>query len=284
MIEGVLTKMTSDSKSQNQIDYFLCFDNSFLHVNQFLDKKISISPQGCQCLGCQKKIDSTHFKVFFSRGLCRKCFNLRPEAGDWIISPELSKAHLDIEDRDLEFEKKYQLQPHIVYLASTNKIKVGVTRKEQMITRWIDQGAHQAIKLIEVPNRYLAGITEVALKKHYASATSWQKMLQGSYIDVDWEKEKTTALDFIPPETKKYINSEPPNPVQLEYPVKKYPSKPKTSRIDYQNLQNEPIVGTLKGIRGQYLIFDDDRVFNVRRHEGHMVTISVNKPESILIF
>jgi hypothetical protein len=50
---------------------------------------------------------------------------------------------------------------------------VGVTRK-QVPTRWIDQGAIEA-SIVEVPNRYLAGITEVALKNYYADKTNWRK-------------------------------------------------------------------------------------------------------------
>jgi len=92
---------------------------------------------------------------------------------------------LDKEDRDLEFEKKMQLQPHIVYLANSSSIKVGVTRKSQVPTRWIDQGAHEAIEIVEVPNRYLAGITEVALKEFVSDKTSWRKMLQNNIEDVD---------------------------------------------------------------------------------------------------
>ena len=88
------------------------------------------------------------------------------------MHPELSTAHLDKEDRDLEYEKKVQLKPHVVYLANSSNVKVGVTRKSQIPTRWIDQGAHEAIEIVEVPNRYLAGITEVALKDYVADKTN----------------------------------------------------------------------------------------------------------------
>ena len=99
------------------------------------------------------------------------------------MKPELSTAHLDKEDRDLEYEKRMQLQPHIVYLANSSNVKVGFTRKAQVPTRWIDQGAHEAIEIVEVPNRYLAGITEVALKAHVSDKTSWQKMLKNNIED-----------------------------------------------------------------------------------------------------
>ena len=62
-----------------------------------------------------------------------------PMSGDWVLKPELSKAHLDIEDRNLEYERKVQLQDHIVYLSKTSGIKVGVTRSNNKTTRWIDQ-------------------------------------------------------------------------------------------------------------------------------------------------
>src|SRR5690606_40760121 len=66
-----------------------------------------------------------------------------PQAADWITKPELSTAHLDQEDRDLEYEKKVQLKPHIVYLANSSNVKVGVTRKTQVPTRWIDQRSEE---------------------------------------------------------------------------------------------------------------------------------------------
>ena len=80
------------------------------------------------------------------------------------MRPELSKAHLDQEERDLDYEKRVQLQPHIVYLANSSNVKVGVTRKTQVPTRWIDQGAQEALEIVEVPNRYLAGSQKLHLK------------------------------------------------------------------------------------------------------------------------
>ena len=88
------------------------------------------------------------------------------------MKPELSKAHLGIEERDLEFEKRLQLQPHYVYLAKTDRIKVGVTRATQMPYRWMDQGAKSAVILLETPNRYVAGQAEVALKNYFTDKTS----------------------------------------------------------------------------------------------------------------
>ena len=115
-------------------------------------------------------------------------------SGDWVMKPELSKAHLDIEDRDISYEKKVQLQNHIVYLSKTSGIKVGVTRSNNMATRWIDQGAIEAIELIEVPNRYLAGIAEVKLKDKFSDKTNWRKMLTSNIEEANIIDEKTVIL------------------------------------------------------------------------------------------
>ena len=168
--QGTLTKMQTELG--NPIQYYLVFENSFLNLNQLLGKAFEIEFQGYQCLNCGKA------KKIFRQGFCYDCFMSSPAVGDWIMKPELSTAHLDIEDRDLAYEKRVQLQPHVVYLALSSEVKVGVTRKTQVPTRWIDQGAVQAIPIVEVPNRYLAGITEVALKNHFADKTNWQKMLK----------------------------------------------------------------------------------------------------------
>ena len=261
--EGVLTKMQTENGSP--IQYYLIFENDFLNVNQLLDKKVSINFLRYQCLNCslQKKI--------YRQGFCYDCFYLIPQAADWVISPEKSKAHLNIEERDLEFEKRVQLQPHVVYLANSSSVKVGVTRKTQIPTRWIDQGAHEAIEIVEVPNRYLAGITEIALKNHVSDKTNWRSMLKNDVKDenlIDW---RNNLKQFIPEEAAEYYlenNAE----TNLQFPVLKYPEKPKPL-----NLEKSPFYeGVLKGIKGQYLIFEDDTVFNIRGNEGYVVSITVN--------
>ena len=94
------------------------------------------------------------------------------------MKSEISKSER-FNHRDLDYEKRVQLQPHIVYLANSSNVKVGVTRKTQVPTRWIDQGAQEALEIVEVPNRYLAGVTEVALKNYVSDKTNWREMLKG---------------------------------------------------------------------------------------------------------
>lgn len=261
--EGVLTKMQTEFA--NPIQYYLIFENSFLNLNQLLNKSLELEFTGYQCLNCGKK------KKIFRQGFCYDCFMSSASAGEWIMKPELSTAHLDIEDRDLAYEKQVQLQPHIVYLALSSEVKVGVTRKTQVPTRWIDQGAIEAIPIVEVPNRYLAGITEVALKNYYSDKTNWQKMLKNEVPKVDLIAERLKLENLIPKEVQEYFHPDKEDLYELHYPVLQFPIK-----VNSLNLDKSPnFSGKLMGIKGQYLMFEDGTVFNVRTFEGYVVKISV---------
>lgn len=261
--EGVLAKMQTEFG--NPIQYYLVFENSFLNVNQLLNKELEINFVGYQCLNCQKK------KRIFRQGFCYECFYSSPAVGDWVMRPELSTAHLGIEDRDLAYETAVQLQPHIVYLALSSEVKVGVTRKTQVPTRWIDQGATQAIPIVEVPNRYLAGITEVALKNHYSDKINWRKMLQNGICQIDLIAEKLKLEQLIPAEVQQYYHLDQNNLYEMHFPVVNYPIK-----INSLNLEKTPnYKGKLIGIKGQYLIFEDGTVFNVRAFEGYIVRLEI---------
>ena len=242
----------------------MVFNADFLNVNQVLNKTLKINFIKHQCLNCGND------RPIYRQGYCKNCFFEIPSAGDWIMRPELSTAHLDKEDRDLDYEKKVQLQPHIVYLANSSNVKVGVTRKTQVPTRWIDQGAHEAIEIVEVPNRYLAGITEVALKAHVGDKTNWRKMLTNSIEDENLVAWRNKLKPYIPAEAIEYFianNTE----TTLDFPVLQYPEKVKSL-----NLTKTPqFEGVLKGIKGQYLIFEDNTVFNVRGSEGYYIGLGI---------
>lgn len=260
--QGVLTKMTTEFS--HPIQYYLIFESDFINMNQLLDKTIRIEFIGYQCLSC--RLD----KPIYRQGFCQSCFFDIPQAADWIMRPELSTAHLDQEDRDLAYEKKVQLQPHIVYLANSSNVKVGVTRKGQVPTRWIDQGAHEAIEIVEVPNRYLAGITEVALKDHVGDKTNWRTMLKNEIVDENLVEWREKLKQYIPKEAKAYF-IESNTETNIEFPVLQYPEKPKSLNLD----KTPNYTGVLKGIKGQYLIFGDQTVFNVRGSEGYVVGIEI---------
>ena len=260
--QGVLTKM--ETEFAEPIQYYLILGNDFLNMNQLLGKTITMQFVKHQCLKCG--LD----KPIYRQGYCKQDFFDIPQAGDWIMRPELSTAHLGKEDRDLDYEKRAQLQPHIVYLANSSNVKVGVTRKSQVPTRWIDQGAHEAIEIVEVPNRYLAGITEVALKDHVADKTNWRKMLKNDVEDESLVEWRERLKIYIPEEAQDYYiasNTE----TNLDFPVLSYPEKPKSLNIE----KEQSYTGKLVGVKGQYLIFDDDTVFNIRSNEGLVVKFTI---------
>lgn len=261
--EGVITKMQTEHGKP--IQYYLVFESSFLNMNQLLGSEIELEMTGYQCLNCSRR------KKVFRQGFCYDCFTSSAHAGEWIIRPELSTAHLGIADRDLDHEAMVQLQPHIVYLAVSCEVKVGVTRKSQIPTRWIDQGAHLAIEIVEVPNRYLAGITEVVLKNHYTDKTNWKRMLLNEIIECDLHAERLKVVDLLPEEVRSLFSNSAFSPTEIHFPVLEYPKSITTINFEKSRI----IRGRLVGIKGQYLLFENGTAFNVRAAEGALVRISV---------
>ena len=249
------------------IAYSLNSGKEAVLMNDYLQKKIEIDWTGnIFCSKCSKKT-----KRSFGEGFCYPCFMSAPEASPCILKPELCQAHLGI-GRDIEFEEKHHNKPHIVYLAATDKVKVGVTRNTQVPTRWIDQGANKAIILAETPNRYLAGVTEVALKSFYSDKTNWRSMLRNIEDEsIDLINEKWNCHDLLPQDLQQYF-VEDDDVLELNYPVYKFPEK-----ITSINLEKQAsISGTLTGIKGQYLMFDEQYVFNVRRHTSFEIELRTN--------
>jgi hypothetical protein len=117
----------------------------------------------------------------------------------------------------------------------------------------------------------LAGITEVALKDHVADKTNWRSMLKNDVVDENLVEWRERLKSYIPDEAMDYYiasNTE----TNLEFPVLKYPKKPSSLNL----IKTQEYVGTLVGIKGQYLIFEDETVFNIRANEGLVVAISIN--------
>jgi hypothetical protein len=217
-------------------------------------------------------LSGTKMNKSFAEGLTYQEFMESPMASPSIIRPELSRIHEGIALRDYEWEMQHHMQPHTVYISLTNGFKVGVTRDTNIPYRWIDQGAIKAVRLANVPYRQLAGLIEVSLKPHIADKTHWQKMLKGivenpmEIIDM-----RNKMADLVPDEFKQYLLDE--NEItEIDYPVREYPLKVKSLKLD-----KEPIIAReLMGIKGQYLIFTDGSVLNVRSHAGYRRALSVD--------
>ena len=259
---GILDKMPTSFI--NPVNYFLPLGGEKILVNELVGKKISLRHTGnIYCTICNKKTAKS-----FGEGLCYQCFSTAPENAECIIRPELCLAH-EQKGRNVEWEIKHHLQPHLVYLALVNEIKVGVTRETQVPTRWIDQGANQAIILAEVPYRQLAGALEVSLKEHLTDKTHWIKMLRNDFNrDINLQEEKARIYELMPEHLQQYI-SDNDEVVELVYPVLEYPQKVASIGFDKQR----EITAVLKGIRGQYFIFEGGQVINIRKHSGYEVEL-----------
>ncbi len=247
------------------------FDNleprELVDMNQFVGKDISLRfEHTINCVVTGQKI-----KKAFGEGMSYKAFMESPMAVPSIIRPELSRIHEGIALRDKEWEEAHHNKPHIVYLSLTSGVKVGVTSERNVPYRWIDQGAVQAIILAETPYRQLAGLIEVELKDHVADKTNWRKMLKNEYDEsISLMDYKEVLSEVLPEEYYDFI-SDDDEITEINYPVLHYPEKVKSMKLD-----KVPVIEKkLEGIKGQYLLFNDDTVINLRSHAGYRVSLEV---------
>ncbi|HCY46548.1 MAG TPA: DUF2797 domain-containing protein [Flavobacteriales bacterium] len=236
-------------------------------MNQFIGQEISLQFENeINCVVTGKRI-----KKAYGDGMSYDAFMSSPMASPSIIRPELSRIHEGIALRDKEWEEKHHLTPHLVYLSLTSEVKVGVTRETNIPYRWIDQGAVEAIVLAEVPYRQLAGAIEVALKEYRSDKTNWRKMLKNEYEPTDLLDHKDELIEYLDEDLQQFI-SDNDEITKIKYPVMSYPIKVTSMKLDKIPL----IEKKLKGIKGQYLIFSDDTVFNMRSHSGYKVTLEAS--------
>ena len=268
MYTGNLKKMNFEFEKNSEIlkpNYFLNFNEGVLAFNNVIGKRLRLEYTGIiVCSACGKVT-----KKSYGQGYCYPCFISIPQTEECVLRPELCQAHLGIA-RNMEYAKENCLVDQYVYLALSGGLKVGVTRYHQVPTRWVDQGAVFAIKVATTPNRYNAGLVEVALKKVFADKTNWRKMLTGNDEELDLISKKRVALEAIKNITAEF-NETDDSIYRINYPIEQFPAKVNSVSFEKQQV----IEGTLLGIKGQYLIFDDERVFNVRTHTGYEVRISI---------
>lgn len=253
-----------ESFLEEVVQYKLPLGEKSVEMNQLLGHKIRLEYQGrINCIRCGRETRKS-----FAQGYCYPCFISTPETEECVIRPELCRAQ-EGEARDMDYAKEYCLTEHVVYLAITSGLKVGVTRNTQVPTRWIDQGAVSVIELARTPDRYTAGLLEVAMKAHVRDKTNWRKMLSGSETDgMDLGREKARLTEVVPVELRQHVTTDH-QVLELEYPVIKYPGK-----IKSLNFEKDPHVsGVLTGIKGQYLMFEDNRVINLRKFGGYYIQL-----------
>ena len=259
---GNLKKMRAEWN--NPISYRLHLGDDQLDMNALIGRSVHLHFTGqINCVNCGRNT-----KKAFGQGFCYPCFRDSPMNAECIIRPELCQGHLG-KGRDPEWEMKHHVQPHVVYLALTSGLKVGVTRSTQVPTRWIDQGAFQAIKLAETSNRHEAGLIEVEMKDYVSDKTPWQRMLKGEDNTAEDLLQRKEEMGAYIPEPLQDFYSDDDEVYTFSYPIDLYPTKVKSLNFDMQ----PTIEKTLAGIRGQYLIFNDNHVINLRKFSGYFVEI-----------
>ena len=251
----------------NTVKYTLPVGDQAINMKEILGKNLHFEYLGeINCIKCGRKTNKS-----FSQGFCYPCFVSAPETEECVLRPELCRAHQGIA-RDMTYAEHNCLAEHVVYLSVTSGLKVGVTRHSQVPTRWIDQGAVKAIELSRTPNRYTAGLIEVTLKDHMNDKTNWRAMLKNEIsFDGDLLEEKERATSMLSAELAAYRAVED-EITSIHYPISAYPEK-----VTSINLDKDPdYTGRLAGIKGQYLIFEDNSVINIRKYGGYKLRITVS--------
>ncbi len=253
------------TEHRSPVQYFFDTPDRKILVNDLINSKITLRFSGeISCLKCGRATRKSFFQ-----GFCYPCFSSAPEASECILHPEKCQAHLGFA-RDMRWAASHCLQTHVVYLAVSSNLKVGVTRATQVPTRWIDQGAVRAIRLAETQNRHTAGLIEVELKAYFSDKTSWQAMLKNKIPEgIDLLEEKQRAWEYVSDELKEFF-TENDKITQIDFPVLRYPTKVKSINFD----KTAVFSGVLIGIKGQYLIFESGEVINIRKFGGYKIELS----------
>jgi len=267
---GNLRKMRTESGSV--VKYFwsgkdVLDDLPEFEISSWLGKNIKWRFEGLvHCV-----VTGVAMERAFRMGMSRDAFFKSPLSCPSIINPELSTIHTGVALRDRDFEEMYHNVPHVVYISRTDKLKVGVTGQGREQFRWNDQGAVEGIVICETPYRQLAGEIEVFLKSHFNDKTFWRNMLKDIERNPDeLTQMKEECFDLLSPGYEPFF-SDNDKVCEIIYPILQMPSK-----VSSIKLEKTPVgEGVLVGIKGQYMIFENGGVLNVRAHEGCRVVLEV---------
>ncbi len=279
-MQGHLRKMRA--MLDKPVQYNLLLSEQAVPLNPLIGKPIKLGFTGkISCVHCGRTT-----KKSFSQGYCYPCFISLAQCDMCILRPET--CHFDKGTcREPDWAQSHCMQPHVVYLANSSGIKVGITRQNQIPTRWIDQGAIQALPIFKVQSRLVSGLVEVALGKYISDKTSWQQMLKNNVEVIDLTAKRDELLAMCKAEFAEISRRfgqqaieflHDGRAVDITYPVNRYPDKVKSFNLD----TNPNVSGVLEGIKGQYLLLDTG-VINLRKYSGYEVEFSVtNKADELL--
>lgn len=275
MYKGDLRKMHASADDAGNVSYQLRLGDDYYPLDNLLGQKVSLTFSGAiHCIHCGRAS-----KKSFSQGYCYPCFKKLAACDTCIMSPEKCHYHLGT-CREPDWADKYCMQSHYVYLANTTALKVGITRGDQLPTRWLDQGATQARAMFLVANRRMSGLVETLFKTEVADKTNWRNMLKGSDLTLDLEQQQERLINALWEGLDGLQNEFGIQALQelgddnmtheFTYPVIEYPTK-----VTSLNAEKTPhIEGTLMGIKGQYWILDTG-VINLRKYTGYEVAFTL---------
>ncbi len=274
MVTSLESKVGSKDGAQakSPVQYQLPLDDELIPLNPYIGKQVKLEYLSeIHCLECGRKTNKN-----YNQGFCFPCFKSLAKCDMCIMKPETCHYH-EGTCREPEWGEEFCFKEHYVYLANSSGIKVGITRGTQIPTRWIDQGASEALPIFKVSNRLLSGKLEMAIKKHVSDRTDWRKMLKGAPEHVDLAAKRDELIKASEKEIKKIeeefgkseIDLLDEKQISINYPVENYPEKVKSLNFD----KTPEIEGLLQGIKGQYLILDIG-VLNIRKFGGYLVEFS----------
>lgn len=272
-LTGHLRKMSV--KLASPVNYSLRLDGSDLSLADCLNQAMCIRFLGeIACIQCGRIT-----KKSFQQGYCFPCMRRINECGNCQLHPERCLVEEGTCPDD-DWAHRQCKAEHVVYLANSSGLKVGITRTQNVPSRWIDQGAIAAVPIIRTSNRYQAGLVEVLLKQTLNDKTNWRKMLKNEVAEIDLLAEKQRILQHVAADLAqlqaRYNDDviailEDEVPTQITYPVMTYPEK-----INSLSLDKTPVMaGRLQGIKGQYLLLDTG-VMNVRKFGGYQVEVTID--------
>lgn len=278
VLSGLLDKMRTTRLQDGDVNYeFTVFalgdasSEKHLPLNKIIGKSIRLHFTGnVFCQNCFKKT-----KKSYGGGYCYPCTMKLAACDMCILKPELCHFHLGT-CREPEWGEKNCMVDHVVYLANSSGLKVGITRESQVPIRFMDQGAVEALPIFKVKSRYHSGLLEKMLASELKDKTDWRKMLKGEIAEIDLYEKRDEVIESFEHELEKLEDSHGVNfdylenaeIIQLKYPVVKYPEKITSLSFD----KSPTIEGVLVGIKGQYLILDIG-VINLRNHTSYEVEV-----------
>lgn len=261
------------SSLESPVLYQLPVDDQLISLNNHIGGPVSLHYSGeIHCIVCGKRTSKS-----YNQGHCYPCFISLASCDMCIMKPETCHYHYGT-CREPLWGETHCMQHHYVYLANSSGVKVGITRGTQIPTRWIDQGASQALPIFRVSNRLLSGKIEVAIKAHVSDKTDWRKMLKAEPDSVNLLEKRDELLLAAEKEIqqikKEYDDDDiellaDTEPVNIRYPIETYPEKVKSLNFD----KTPEIEGLLQGVKGQYLILDTG-VLNIRKFAGYQITFA----------